>query len=172
MILLCQNRSCHFTYKLMESSRRGDLLLTWMLWSCFSYPIWELDYLKSFPELKIYKEFIFHKASQKGYLTLIQSTWFITKYIKWYKVYYILKCERASTETKVSEVTQLCPTLCDPIDCSLPGSSIHGIFQARVPEWVAISFSRGSSQPRDRTQVSRIVGRCFTDWAQGKPYRN
>ena len=45
--------------------------------------------------------------------------------------------------------------------CSLPGSSIHGIFQARVLEWVAISFSRGSSQPRDRTQVSHIAGRCF-----------
>ena len=60
-----------------------------------------------------------------------------------------------------SEVAQLCPTLCDPMDCSLPGSSIHGIFQARVLEWVAISFSRGSSQPRDRTWVSLIVGRCF-----------
>ena len=49
---------------------------------------------------------------------------------------------------KWREVT-LCPTLCDPLDCSLLGSSIHGIFQARVLEWVAISFSRGSSQPRD-----------------------
>ena len=46
-----------------------------------------------------------------------------------------------------SEVTQSCPTLCDPIGCSLPGSSIHGIFQAIVLEWIAISFSRGSSQP-------------------------
>ena len=64
-----------------------------------------------------------------------------------------------------SEVAQSCPTLCDPMDCSLPGSSVHGIFQARVPEWVAISFSRGSSQPRDWTQVSHIVGRRFTVWA-------
>ena len=48
-----------------------------------------------------------------------------------------------------SEVAQSCPTLCDPMDCSPPGSSVHGIFQARVLEWVAISFSRGSSQPRD-----------------------
>ena len=47
-----------------------------------------------------------------------------------------------------SEVAQLCPTLCDPMDCSLSGSSVHGIFQARVLEWVAISFSRGSFQPR------------------------
>ena len=52
--------------------------------------------------------------------------------------------------------------LCDPMDYSLQCSSVHGIFQARVLEWVAISFSRGSSQPRDRTWVSRIVGRCFT----------
>ena len=58
-----------------------------------------------------------------------------------------------------SEVTQLCPTLCDPMDCSLPRSSVHGIFQARALEWVAISFSR------DRTWVSHIVGRHFTIWA-------
>ena len=64
-----------------------------------------------------------------------------------------------------SAVTQSCPTLCDPMDCSLPGFSVHGIFQARVLEWVAISFSRGSSWPRDRTQVSCIAGRRFTLWA-------
>ena len=51
------------------------------------------------------------------------------------------------------------------MDCSLPGSSVHGIFQARVLEWIAISFSRGSSQPRDWTQVSCIVDRRFTVWA-------
>ena len=54
-----------------------------------------------------------------------------------------------------SEVTQSCPTLCNPVDCSPPGSSVHGILQARILEWVAISFSRGSSRPRDWTQVSR-----------------
>ena len=64
-----------------------------------------------------------------------------------------------------SEVTQLCPTLCDPEDCSSPGSSIHGVLQARILEWVAISFSRGSSWLRDRTQVSRITGRRFNLWA-------
>ena len=66
---------------------------------------------------------------------------------------------------KESEVAQSCPTLCDPLDCSPPGSSIHGIFQARILEWVAISFSRRSSQPRNWTQVSRIIGKCFTVWA-------
>ena len=64
-----------------------------------------------------------------------------------------------------SEVAQSCPTLCDPMDCSLPGFSVHGIFQARVLEWVAISFSRGSSWPRDRTQIFCIAGRHFTLWA-------
>ena len=55
-----------------------------------------------------------------------------------------------------SEVAQSCPTLCDPVDCSLPGFSIHGILQARILEWVTISFSRGSSRPRDRTCVSYV----------------
>ena len=51
---------------------------------------------------------------------------------------------------------QLCPTLCDPVDCSLPDFSVHGIFQARILKWVAISSCRGSSPPRDQTQVSCI----------------
>ena len=63
-----------------------------------------------------------------------------------------------------NEVAQLCLTLCDPMDCSLPGSSIHGIFQARILEWTDISFSRGSSQPKDWTWVSCIAGRRFTVW--------
>ena len=89
---------------------------------------------------------------------------------------------------KWSEVAQLCPTLCDPMDCSLPGS-IHGIFQARILEWntiytrveyhlflyqeywrrIPISFSRGSSPPRDQTRVSHIAGRRFTVWATKAP---
>ena len=76
---------------------------------------------------------------------------------------------RKNSTLKPGEVNQwscsVCPTLCHPMDCSLPGSFIHGIFQTRVLEWVAISFSRGSSQPRDQTQVSCISGRCFTIWA-------
>ena len=59
------------------------------------------------------------------------------------------------------EVAQSCPTLCDPMDCSLPAFSVHGILQARILEWVTISFSRGSSRPRDGTWVSRIGGRHF-----------
>ena len=57
--------------------------------------------------------------------------------------------------------SQSCPTLCDPMDYILPGSSVHGILQARILEWVAISFSRGSSWPRDWTWVSCIAGRLF-----------
>ena len=62
-------------------------------------------------------------------------------------------------------VTQSCLTLCDPTDCTSPGSSVHGILQTRILEWVAISFSRGSSWPRDGTWVSCIAGRFFTAWA-------
>ena len=60
----------------------------------------------------------------------------------------IKRCFLLGKERK-SEVAQLCPTLCDPMDCSPPGSSVHGMFHARVLEWGAISFSRGSFQPRD-----------------------
>ena len=63
-----------------------------------------------------------------------------------------------------SEVAQLCLTFCNPMYCSSPGSSVHGILQARILEWIAICFSRRSSQPRDQTQVSCIAGRFFTDW--------
>ena len=57
------------------------------------------------------------------------------------------------------------------MDCSSPGSSIHGIFQVRVLEWVAIFFSRGSSRPRDRTQI-RIIGRYFTIWGTREENQN
>ena len=66
---------------------------------------------------------------------------------------------------------QSCPALCNPMDYSSPGSFVHGIFQARIPEWVAISFSRWSSQTRDRTHVSYIscIGRqILYQWATGK----
>ena len=59
-------------------------------------------------------------------------------------------------------VTQSCPTLCDPMDCSLPGPSVHGDSPGKKLEWVAMPFSRGSSQPRGRTLVSPIAGGFFT----------
>ena len=67
-------------------------------------------------------------------------------------------------------VTQLCLILCNAMDCSLPGSSVHGISQARILEWVAISFSRGFYQPRDQTYVSCIAGGFFTADHQRSPY--
>ena len=65
-------------------------------------------------------------------------------------------------------VTQSCLTLCDPMDCSPPGSSVHGVLKARILEWVASPFSRWSFQPRDQTQVSLIAGGFFTNWATGE----
>ena len=60
--------------------------------------------------------------------------------------HFLLQCIKVKSE---SEVTQSCPTLCNPMDCSLPGSSVHGIFQARVPEWGAIAFSDGKLGTRE-----------------------
>ena len=76
-----------------------------------------------------------------------------------------LKIVKAIYDRKESEVAQSCPTLWDPMDYSPPGSSVHGILKARVLEWVAISFSRRPSQPRDQTQVSCIASGHFTVWA-------
>ena len=74
---------------------------------------------------------------------------------------YLLK-ETKDLYINVSVVTQSCPTLCNPTDSSPPGSSVYGILQSRKLEWVAISFSRGSSQPKDQIWVSSIAGRFFT----------
>ena len=65
-------------------------------------------------------------------------------------------------------VTQLCPILCDTMDCNLPGSSVYGILHARILEWVATFFSRGSSRPRDQTRVSCTAG-GFSAEPLGKP---
>ena len=67
-----------------------------------------------------------------------------------------------SLKESENEVAQSSPTLCHPMDPNLPGSSVRGIFQARVLEWVAIFFSRGSSPPSNQARVSRIAGRRFT----------
>ena len=69
-------------------------------------------------------------------------------------------------------VAQSCPTFWDPMDCSLSGSSVHGLLQARILEWVAIPFSRRSSQPRDWPRISHIAGRFFTIWATREAHNN
>ena len=86
----------------------------------------------------------------------VLKSYILLQWIKWY----------------VYSVAQSCPTLCNPMDCSPPGSSFHGIPQARILEQVAISYSRGSSWPRDRTPTSGIscsAGRFFTTEPHGKP---
>ena len=95
------------------------------------------------------------------------ASWFKTilqSYSNQNSIVLVLKTDiqTSGIELKWSKATQSCPTLGDPMDCSLQGSSVHGIFQARVLEWVAISFSRGSSKARDRTEVSCIANRWFT----------
>ena len=74
-----------------------------------------------------------------------------------------------STYDVVTFNAQSCPTLCGPVDCSLPGFSVHGISQARILQWGAISNSRGSSWPRDQTHVSCIAGQYFITQPRGKP---
>ena len=83
----------------------------------------------------------------------------------WRPAFQAERCAKALRQESENEVAQSCPTLCDTMDSSLPGFSVHGILQARILEWVTISFSRGSSQSRDRTWVSCIGGRCFKLWA-------
>ena len=84
----------------------------------------------------------------------------------------IIFCTSISLSVENFSSSTECPTLCDPMDCSSPGSSVHGILQACILEWVAIPFSRGSSQPRDWIQVSHLAGRAFTIWDTRKPNVN
>ena len=112
---------------------------------------------------------------QDGYLLLRLSCHYIFRALRaCHCVEYFISCVcvcvcvSALVSVRACSITQLCLTLCDPMDCSPPVSSVHWIFQARTLEWVAISFSMGSSWPRDRTQVSCIAGRRFTLWATRK----
>jgi len=79
--------------------------------------------------------------------------------------HFLLKCMKVKSER---EVTQSCPTLCDHTVYSLPGSSLHGILQARILQWIAIHFSGGSFWPRNWTWVCHIAGRFFITWATRK----
>ena len=69
-----------------------------------------------------------------------------------------------------SEVAQLCPTLCDPVDCNLQGSTVHGILQARVLEWVAIVFSRGLPNPGIEPGSPALEAGALTSGPPGKPH--
>ena len=95
-------------------------------------------------------------------LGISQTLWCIVSVVFAWECFHHWSEIQSCLKVSESEVTQSCPTLCYPMDCSLPGSSVHGIFQARVLEWVAISFSRGSSWPRDWTRVPCIQGEDYT----------
>ena len=90
-------------------------------------------------------------------IIMIFWSWF-HKYPNWTNLIYFSFTHHGS---HVCVCTQFCPTLCDSIDCSPPGSTVHWIFQARILQWVAGFYSRGSSQPRDRTHISYVsfIGR-------------
>ena len=92
----------------------------------------------------------------------------INKQTHFYRKYMVVQERRISGKKSESE-SEVVSDYCDPMDCSLPGFSVHGILQARVLEWVAIAFSRGSSRSRDRTRVSRIGDRRLTSEPPGKP---
>ena len=83
---------------------------------------------------------------------------------------YVCVCVCVCACTHARSVTQSCPILWDPKNCSPPGSSVHGILQAKMLEWVAMPSSRGSSQPRNWTCVSCIAGEFFTTWSPRMPY--
>ena len=99
------------------------------------------------------------------YTCICLHVYYIVKHICGYMYTYIHTHTHIWSEKVKVLVTESCPTLCNPMDCRPPGSSVYRILQARILEWVVISFSRGSSWSRDRTQVSCVAGRFFTVWA-------
>ena len=117
--------------------------------------------------IKIFTILNFHVTLKEGhteslefdYWQIFHGTW------EWTSVLWNTEEEKANLSPVCLLSRSVMPNSCDPIDCSLPGSSIHGILQVRILGWVAISFFRGSSWPRNWTQVSCIAVRLFTDWA-------
>ena len=81
------------------------------------------------------------------------------------RLYIVTLLFNLHAECTVLIAPQLCPSLCNPTDYTPPGSSVHGVLQARILEWVAISFSRGSMRPRSWTQLSSTAGRFYNIWA-------
>ena len=104
--------------------------------------------------------FLFASSVDHNFLIL---SFFFPRASNWLR--FCIPCIMCPSRAMLCFVTQSCPVLCNIMDCSPPGSSVHGIFQPRILEWVARPSSRGSSQPKDRTQVSRNAGGFFTPWA-------
>ena len=130
-----------------SSRSRGFILWPWRGASASSLPPANLRG-PSFSFIPVFKQCFFRTCSRAG--SVLVSTQ--VDILPW-----LLLATKAL-------VAQSCPILCDPTDYSPPGSSICRILQARILEWIAIPFSRGSSQPRDQTQVSCIAGGFFIVW--------
>ena len=153
---------CHFLLQRMKVKSEGEVAQ-----SCLTLSD-PMDY--SLPDSSIHGifqarvlEWVAIAFSENAKLNLSKCNHILNA--SWYSSFQCCRLFYHVWKWSESEVAQSCPTLCNPMDCSLLGSSIHGILQARILEWVAISFSRRSSQPRNQTQVSCISGRHFTVWA-------
>jgi len=115
--------------------------------------VWLISFSKSSVQLSWYPQGMVPELPQR-----YQNPWML----KYKMVYYFHLTYACLPVYFKSSCVQLCMTLCDSMDCSMPGSSVHGIFQARILGWVAISYSKGSSRPRDWTHVSCIS--CTGRW--------
>ena len=134
-------------------------------WKIFSHILWavygvlwstKLIYIYIYIYVYIYIYTLFFWRLNSIYLSFVASSFGVI--------------DRVWKVTVKVLVPQSCSSLCNCMDYSPPGPSVHGILQARILEWVAIPFTRGSSPPRDWTWVSCIVGRFFTIWAsRGAP---
>ena len=113
--------------------------------STFIYMLSKIEWRSSENKTVFLFHFPFHSLPSPS----LENYWFLTQ------LYY--------DALHACSVAQSCPNLCNPVDCSPRGSSVHGIFQARIVEWVAISSSRGSSWPRDQTHGTCVscIGRCL-----------
>ena len=148
------------SYRLPEGRNKLNIRsASWMKWGSI-LNLWENNF-----ELRYLTKAVFQYESQ------VKKSFRDTR-VPCYPFWMIIWASACSNRESESEAAQSCQTLCDPVDCSPPGSSIHGILQARILVWVAISFSRGSSPPRDWTQVSHIAGRWFNLWATREAQRS
>ena len=147
-------------------------------------PFWEMAFLLTLVLRLSFSVLILRDgvlwSAERALLTLLLSGgvgrgelganhYLLKVWVRWEKkrwfwfVYLFLSSVLLWLKVKKVLAAQLCPTLCDPMDYSPPGSSVQGILQARILRWVAMPSSRGSPQPRDWTQVSCIAGRFFTN---------
>ena len=121
-----------------------------------------IHFLSEYPPFRIKKE-----ISQRQKICFLP--WFISAPVRVHSLWHIREILPNLPSPAVVLLAQSCPTLWDPMDCSTPGSSVHGILQARIQEWVAIPFSRGSSRPSDRTLFPALQADSLQSELPGKP---